>query len=78
MLSGKPILQAFTGPKDIVQETQSGITVEAENPEAIAQGLKKMASMSKDELNRMGMNGKDAVLSRYTYASLGKKYTQLF
>lgn len=78
MLSGKPILQAFTGPKDIVQETQSGITVSAEDPEAIADGLKRMASMSPEELNLMGKNGRDAVLSRYTYAYLGKKYTELF
>lgn len=78
MLSGKPILQAFTGPKDIVQETQSGITVEAENPEAIVDALKRMASMSKSELNVMGKNGKDTVLSRYTYAYLGKKYAELF
>lgn len=78
MLAGKPILHAFTGPNDIVQETQSGITVEAENPAAIANGLTRMASMSQDELNQMGQNGKDAVLSRYTYAYLGKKYATLF
>lgn len=78
MLSGKPILQAFTGPKDIVQETQSGLTVAAENPEAIADGLKRMAFMPQEKLNLMGKNGRDAVLSRYTYAYLGKKYTELF
>jgi glycosyltransferase involved in cell wall biosynthesis len=78
MLSGKPILHAFTNPRDIVQETQSGITVEAENPEAITEGLKRLASMPKNELIAMGKNGKKAVLSQFTYAYLGKKYVALF
>ena len=79
MLSGKPILQAFSGAHDLVEQTQSGITVEAENPMAIAQGIKRMATLlTKDELTAMGRNGKETVLSQYTYDHLAKKYMTLF
>jgi glycosyltransferase involved in cell wall biosynthesis len=79
MLSGKPILQAFSGAHDLVEQTQSGITVEAENPMAIAKGIKRMAtSLTKDELTAMGQKGKETVLSHYTYDHLAKKYMTLF
>ncbi len=78
MLSAKPILHAFTARYDIVKQHQCGITVDAENPLAIAQGIKQMVGMSKDELDKMGQNGKHAVLSSFTYAVLAHKYMKLF
>lgn len=79
MLSSKPILQAFSGARDLVEETQSGVTVEAENSTAIAMGAKRMATMmSSDELDAMGQKGMQTVLSQYTYAYLARKYMKLF
>jgi glycosyltransferase involved in cell wall biosynthesis len=78
MLAAKPILHAFSAPCDLVAETKAGLTVEAENPQAIAAGLLKLAAMSKVTLQQMGENGRAAVLSRFTYAVLGKEYMRLF
>lgn len=78
MLAAKPILQAFSSPNDLIKQIGCGVTVEAENPAAIADGIKQMAATTPDELLSMGNKGRNAVLSEFTYPQLAQKYTGLF
>ena len=78
MLAGKPILHASVGLNDIVLETQSGCVVTAGNPAHIANGIKEMAYLSKEELKSMGARGREAVLSNFSYADLARRYMTLF
>ena len=78
MLAGKPILHAFSGKGDIVAMANAGITVEAENPKSIADGILKLYRMSPEERKRLGENGRKYVLENHTYEKLAKKYISLF
>ena len=78
MIAAKPILHAFGAAMDIVKQTESGLSVEAENYGQIAEGIKKMVDKPNNELQAMGMRGKEAVLTDFTYECLAKKYITLF
>ena len=73
MYSGKPILQAVKAGNDIPYEAGCGITCNT-TPKDIVDTLEKMLSMSKVDLDRMGMNGHEYVLKNYTYEVLAKKF----
>lgn len=77
MYSGKPILNAFSGGKNILDMVNCGLSVEAENPKAIADGIIKLYEMNKEERVKMGQNGKEYVLEHFTYKELAKKFNTM-
>ena len=77
MYSGKPILNAFSGGGDIVTMSKCGVTVEAQNPQAIKNGILKLYNMSQEKREQLGQNGKDYVLEHFTYEKLAKKFEGL-
>lgn len=77
MYSGKPILHAYSGKGDLVAIANAGITVEAENPDAIAKGILKFYNMPKDERSNLGKNAKAYVLDHFTYEKLAKKFEEI-
>ena len=53
----RPILMGISGvSKDLILESKSGIYVEPENIDSIADGILKLSKMSNDELSLMGNN----------------------
>lgn len=78
MMAGKPILQAISSPYDLISEIGCGITVDAENPEAIAAAIKQLSVYKKEELLKMGQLGAQALSEKYTYDRLAQKYMALF
>ncbi|MHA7808489.1 MAG: glycosyltransferase family 4 protein [Marinobacter adhaerens] len=78
LYSGKPILHAFSGNFDPVAGYDAGITVPAENPEAIAEGVLQLSNMSDEARQAMGERGRKAVLANHEYAVVAKKYDRLF
>ena len=78
MMSGKPILYAVDAPNNYIQEFNCGITVEAEDVEALRNGLEKLVNMSDEQRELLGKNGKNAVLENFTYQKLAKKFAELF
>ena len=78
MYSRKPILNSFSGNGDIVQIANCGISVEAQNTQAISDGIMKLYSMTKEERDILGKNGRDYILKNFTYEKLAKKYIELF
>ena len=78
MMSGKPILYAVEAPNNYIEEYSAGISVEAENVDALIEGIKKLTGLSKEELTKMGKNGKNAVQNNFTYSIIAEKFIKLF
>ena len=78
MYAGKSILYAISSGNDPVKEANCGISVEAEDTNAIAETLLKFYRMTEKERNQLGKNGRDYVIKNHSYESLVKKYIELF
>jgi len=79
MYSEKPILYAInSGKNNIVKLSNCGISVEAQNPQAIADGILSLYNMNKENRKKLGQNGKQYVLEYFTYEKLANRYKELF
>ena len=61
MLSGKPILASVdqdSATTRYINEAQCGISVEPDNVDALVRGFKKMAAMSREQLQKLGDNSR--------------------
>lgn len=76
MYSKTPILHSYSGKSDIVKISDCGLSIEAENAEAIADVVLKIYKMGQEERDVLGKNGKDYVLEHFTYEKLAKKFNQ--
>jgi len=63
MLAAKPILYAVSDPGNPVELAGCGLVCEAENPEAVAETLQRLAALSEQELQRMGEKGRQWCLA---------------
>jgi len=77
MYAEKPILYAVNSGNNIVAEANCGLSVEAENPQAIAKGILKLYKMSNDERETLGKNGKKYLLKYHTYKSITDKFEEV-
>ena len=78
MYSGKPILQSIDTKKDLISMANCGLSVEAENPRAIADGILKLYKMPAESRKKLGENGRAFVLKYHTYKKLAQKYSTIF
>ncbi|MEO7308857.1 MAG: glycosyltransferase family 4 protein [Chitinophagaceae bacterium] len=78
MYASRPVLMSFSGYKSIVEDSQCGLTVPADDVEAFNTALLVMKSYSKDELVSMGKRGKDFLLTRLAWSTLANQYIELF
>jgi len=74
MMSGKPIIQAINAGNDMVSEAGCGISVEPEQPEAIADAVMKLFDMTAEELNVLGENGKKYILKNHLNSLLANNF----
>jgi glycosyltransferase involved in cell wall biosynthesis len=74
MLSAKPVIHSVTAGNDLVQEALCGITVNAEDVDAITEAIKQISAMSKDKLKELGDNGQKYVVANHDYANLAQKF----
>lgn len=75
--SGKPVIHAFSGGEDPVEKFGAGVTVPAENPEALAEAIISLYQKTPEELAKMGENGKRAAREHYDYSLLAKRLESL-
>ena len=78
MLAGRPVLQAIDAGNDIVSEARCGLTVEPENPQAIADAILELYAMTPGEREEMGLRGRSYVLEHHTYEKLAARFAELF
>ncbi|MDE5876026.1 MAG: glycosyltransferase family 4 protein [Muribaculaceae bacterium] len=74
MMSGKPIIHSVTAPNDWVKDGKCGISVEAENAETLAKAIKKITATPKDELIKLGKQGKQFCQSKFNYKNLAEQF----
>ena len=77
MYSAKPILHAFSGGGDLVEMAECGISVEAQNPKAIADAIIEFYNMTKEQRDTLGQNGKEYVLKHHTYEKIAKEFIKI-
>lgn len=77
MMAGKPVIQAINAGNDIVSEASCGISVEAEDPDAIVKALSELIALPKEEKIKMGQNGERYVARNHDYAILAEKFIML-
>jgi glycosyltransferase involved in cell wall biosynthesis len=68
--AGRPVLHSYSGKYDPVEAYDAGISVPSENPEKLAEAVRKLKEMSLDQREEMGKNGREAVFARHDYAKL--------
>lgn len=73
LVSGKPIIHGFSGGSDPVAKFDAGLTVPAEDTQALADAIRHIHAMPEEERRRMGENGRRAALEYYDYAKLAHK-----
>ncbi|MDY0211223.1 MAG: glycosyltransferase family 4 protein [Acholeplasma sp.] len=74
MFSGRPIIVALDGYKNIINEAACGVFVKAGDIDAMADAISYYRNMTKEELDKIGNNGKEFLLKNLTYKVLSKKY----
>jgi glycosyltransferase involved in cell wall biosynthesis len=77
LMAEKPIIQAIKSGNDIVSDTGCGISVEPENPEAIASAVRKLISLPVEELKEMGKKGRNYCVSKHDYKILANNFVKL-
>ena len=70
MYSSKPILHSYNGENDLIHIANCGITVPAEEPKAIAQGIMELYNMDATVRYTLGNNGKNYVIHNFSYQKL--------
>lgn len=78
MLSGKPIVQSVDEPGSVVERVGCGIRVEAENAKAVAEAITKLAELSEQERNEIGLKGKEYVIKNLPWSKLAKDFLNPF
>lgn len=74
MMAGLPVLQSVDAGNDIVTEARCGLTVRPGSPEAVAEGLRRLASLSIDVRQEMGRRGRQYVLENHSYPVLARRF----
>jgi glycosyltransferase involved in cell wall biosynthesis len=78
MYAGRPILQALEAGNDLVREAGCGISVEPDNPAAIAEAIMRFYRMTPQMRRAMGEKGRQFVLANHTYDRLAERFSALF
>ncbi|WP_457611474.1 glycosyltransferase family 4 protein [Lutibacter sp.] len=78
MLAKKPILESSNRIKSPAELSDCGLIVQPESSNAIIEGIYKLKSMSKEQLNNMGEKGFIYVKKYHNFEYLSFKYLKLF
>jgi glycosyltransferase involved in cell wall biosynthesis len=74
MMSGKPVIQAINAGNNMVEEAGCGLSVEPENPAAIADAIRKLCKMTLIKQQESGQNGRQYILKNHTYQYLADNF----
>lgn len=76
MMASVPVLHSVEAGNDPVAEAGCGLTVAPESPQAVAEGLQRLAAMSDGQRREMGERGRAFVLAHHTYPVLAQRFLQ--
>lgn len=76
MYSGRPIIHSFSGCCDPVKKYKAGICSPAEDPQALADSIRRLVVMEDSARHLLGINGHKAAVEHYDYANIALKMDQ--
>ena len=76
LMAAKPIVYAASASNDPVREADGGISVPAEDAQAIAAGILDLHRTSPEARDAMGQRGRAYILARHTYPVLAARFLQ--
>lgn len=74
MAAGRPVILAASAANDPVAEGRCGLTVEPDDPEAVARAILELRAMASADRERMGANGRAHVRRVHAYDRLAGAY----
>lgn len=74
MMAGKPVLASYSGHQSMINEAGSGFFVPAEDEDALINKLQQILEINLDELNNMGIAGKEWILINRDWDIVAKNY----
>lgn len=77
MACAKPIIWSVHSDDDPVQRSGAGISNDAENPEQMAESIRKIAAMNEAERKRLGESGYEYAFQNHHYDNLTDKIEQV-
>ncbi len=77
MAAARPVLLANNLSNNPINESKCGLTVPADDPAALAEALKLMASLTPEQAEQMGMRGRAYLEGRHDMETLGAKLEQI-
>jgi colanic acid biosynthesis glycosyl transferase WcaI len=79
MAAGKPILMGVKGDAaDLVLRAKAGLECEPDDPESIAGQIERLRAMPKEELEKMGENGKAFYMQELDRRIGAKRFEEIF
>lgn len=77
MYSGKPMLVSYHGYVSMVNEADCGIVVPPEDVDKLVSGIISLKSKSKEELEKMGNNGRSWIVEHREFSKLAQEYIDI-
>ncbi len=74
MMAAKPILHACLPEYGLAKKVNCGLSVEAENPKAIADGIDQMKRLDKARRDKIGLVGQRYVCRYHDYKKLAQEF----
>lgn len=74
MMAAKPIIQAIDAGNNLVKEADCGVYAQPDDPKDIASAILYLKSLSPDEQERLGSNGRKFVIKNHAYDVLTDKF----
>ncbi len=75
MMAGCTVLHAVEAGNDPVADSGCGLSVAPESASASADGLRRLAALTRDERQAMGQRGHDYVIAHHSYPVLARQFT---
>ena len=74
--AGRPVVYAVEASNNPVEDAGAGITVNADDPESLAEGVVKLMQTPVEARRQMGLNGRRYVEEKHDLSVLGKVLEQ--
>lgn len=76
MIAGVPILYAIEAGNNPIAEADCGLSLPAENPQALAEAIRQLATFPTERRQIMGENGRRYALAHHTYDVLARSFLE--
>jgi glycosyltransferase involved in cell wall biosynthesis len=77
MISGKPILASYSGFRSMLNESNSGFFIPAEDSNAIKEELEKIINIKPKILKQMGISGKQWLINNREWGKIANLYLNI-